>query len=232
MTTVEITSDIQVKLIRYMAHDDYVVEAAQASSGPFFRELTDPERLINSLAKNQHSVPFEHNVFTFWVECPIYTSREMVKHRHSSISELSGRYSKMIPLIYTPGRGRMLANSGTSMQPIMELGTKEQHDYMLESDIVVAQHAWDVYEERLRIGIVKEQARSVLPVNFMTQMRITINALSLMNVFRLRVFAPEESNVVSHPQREIEMVAEQMEAEFAKVMPATHEAFVRNGRRI
>lgn len=232
MTVVETTSDIKVQLIRYMAHDNYVVEAAQASSGPHFRESTDPGRLINSLVKNNHSVPFEHNVFSFWVEAPIYVSREMVKHRHSSISELSGRYTKMLPLIYTPGPDRMLANTGTSMTPVMELGTPEQHWYMEASDILVAQTAWDVYEQRLEMGIVKEQARSVLPVNFMTQMRITINALSLMNVFKLRVFAPEESAVVSYPQREIEMVAEKMEVAFAKAMPSTHEAFVRNGRRM
>ena len=40
----------------------------------------------------------------------------------------------------------------------------------------------------------------------------------------------EEARVPSFPQREIEMVAEKMEAEWARLMPLTYEAFNRNGR--
>jgi thymidylate synthase (FAD) len=35
---------------------------------------------------------------------------------------------------------------------------------------------------------------------------------------------------VSHPQREIEMVAQQMETEFGRLMPITHAAFEEHGR--
>ena len=40
----------------------------------------------------------------------------------------------------------------------------------------------------------------------------------------------EASTFPSFPQREIEMVAELMEAEWAGLMPLTHAAFERNGR--
>jgi thymidylate synthase (FAD) len=40
----------------------------------------------------------------------------------------------------------------------------------------------------------------------------------------------ENSTFPSYPQREIEMVAEQLEAYFAELMPITHEAFVDSGR--
>ena len=48
----------------------------------------------------------------------------------------------------------------------------------------------------------------------------------------LPVFAgqAEDSTFPSFPQREIEMVAEQMESLWAKLMPLTHAAFERNGR--
>jgi thymidylate synthase (FAD) len=40
----------------------------------------------------------------------------------------------------------------------------------------------------------------------------------------------EDSTFPSFPQREIEMVAEEMEKHFAALMPITHEAFVKAGR--
>ena len=51
-------------------------------------------------------------------------------------------------------------------------------------------------------------------------MYVTMNARALMNFLSLRT-AREGSHFPSYPQREIEMVAEKMEAEFAKLMPLT-----------
>jgi thymidylate synthase (FAD) len=50
-----------------------------------------------------------------------------------------------------------------------------------------------------------------------------------MNFLSLRT-AREGSHFPSYPQREIEMVAEKMEAEFAKLMPLTYGAFEKSGR--
>ena len=54
-------------------------------------------------------------------------------------------------------------------------------------------------------------------------------ARALMNFLSLRT-AREGSHFPSYPQREIEMVAEKMEAEFAKLMPLTYGAFEKSGR--
>jgi len=58
---------------------------------------------------------------------------------------------------------------------------------------------------------------------------VTMNARALMNFLSLRRKA-EGSHFPSFPQREIEMVAEKYEEEFARIMPITHAAFVANGR--
>ena len=58
---------------------------------------------------------------------------------------------------------------------------------------------------------------------------MTVNARSLMNILSLRTNHPEAA-YPSKPMREIEMVAEQMEAIFAEKMPITYQAFVDNGR--
>jgi len=60
-------------------------------------------------------------------------------------------------------------------------------------------------------------------------MFVTMNARSLMNFLSLRTDRPENL-FPSYPQREIEMVAEQMEAVFAERMPITYDCFNKNGR--
>jgi thymidylate synthase (FAD) len=60
-------------------------------------------------------------------------------------------------------------------------------------------------------------------------MYVTMNARSLMNFLSLRT-KRETSSYPSYPQREIEMVAEQMETFWAELMPVTHAAFEAAGR--
>jgi thymidylate synthase (FAD) len=60
-------------------------------------------------------------------------------------------------------------------------------------------------------------------------MYATCNARSLMAFLSLRT-KRDDSRFPSYPQREIEMVAELMEAHFAAAMPLTHAAFEAYGR--
>lgn len=229
MTNVEMTSEITVKLIRAMAHDDFVVQAAQVSNIGENTPGTEPKRLINSLMKHRHGSPFEHTSFTFFVEAPIFVFREWHRHRIASINEMSGRYTTLLPKFYTPHTSRKLVNVGTSMSPKMDWGSYEQTKFMSDTDRHVAKNTWKVYEERLSAGISNELARTILPLNVYSQMYWTVNARSLMNFLSLRVDSLD-SAVETHPQWEIQMGAEKMEEAFKMFMPHTHAAFVANGR--
>jgi thymidylate synthase (FAD) len=81
----------------------------------------------------------------------------------------------------------------------------------------------------LEAGIAREVARGVLPVCTYSSMYATCNARALMGFLSLRT-KRDDSRFPSFPQREIEMVAEKMEAEWAKLMPLTHAAFNEHGR--
>jgi thymidylate synthase (FAD) len=229
MTEVELTHDINVKLIRAMASDDMVVQAAQVSVKGENNPKTVPERLINYLMNSRHGSPFEHNAFTFFAEAPIFVFREWHRHRIASINEMSGRYTKLLPKFYTPASDRKLRNVGTSARPEFEPGTYEQIVHMSISDKRIAQACWDEYETRIALGIANEMARTCLPVSVYSQMYWTVNARSLMNFLSLRIDS-EDSVVRSRPQWEIQMAADVVEKAFAEKMPVTHQAFVRNGR--
>ena len=229
MTEVEMTSDITVKLVRAMASDDMVVQAAQVSVKGENKPDTVPERLINYLMNSRHGSPFEHNAFTFFVEAPIFVFREWQRHRMSSFNEMSGRYSKLLPKFYTFPTTRKLQNVGTSARPEMEEGTYEQKIHVNLTDRRIAEAAWAAYETRLAMGVANEVARAVLPVSVYSQMYWSVNARSLMNFLSLRVDS-QDSIARSRPQWEIQVGATQVEEAFSELMPVTYKAFVANGR--
>lgn len=229
MTDVEMSSEITVKLVRSMASDDMVVQAAQVSVKGENNPETVPERLINYLMQSRHGSPFEHNAFTFFVEAPIFVFREWHRHRISSYNEMSGRYTTLRPKFYTPDTHRKLQNVGTSARPEFAEGSYDQKVHVSLTDIKVAKAAWEAYQTRLSLGVANEIARTVLPVSIYSQMYWTVNARSLMNFLSLRVDS-EDSIIRSRPQWEIQRGAEQVEALFAEQMPVTHETFVKHGR--
>lgn len=223
-------SDVTVELVDSMGHDYSVARAARVSTGGSMEiDLEKDKALINYLMRDRHGSPFEHNAFTFYIEAPIFVFREFMRHRIASYNEESGRYKKLEPVFYVPDENRKLVQVGKPGAYTFEPGTEDQTFRATAAITYASLDSYRRYEEMLAEGIAREVARMVLPVNIYSSMFVTINARSLMNFLSLRTIHPD-SKVPSFPQREIEMVAEQMETYFMENMPATHEAFCRNGR--
>jgi thymidylate synthase (FAD) len=228
-------SDMTVELVKASASDADVIWAARVSTAgeQSLDEIgEDPARsagLINYLARERHGSPFEHTSMTFFVSAPIFVFREFMRHRIASYNEESGRYRELSPVFYIPDADRKLIQIGKAGAYTFVDGTKEQLDItqtaMKESYIL----AYQQYQVMLDAGIAREVARAVLPVGLYSSMYVTMNARALMNFLSLRT-SREGSHFPSYPQREIEMVAEKMEVEFARLMPLTHAAFEKSGR--
>lgn len=229
MAEVEFLSEMTVKVIRHMAADDYVIQAAQVSAKGENKPETVPPRLINALMKDRHGSAFEHSVFTFFVEVPIFVIREWQRHRISSFNEMSGRYTELRPRFYIPAEDRPLINSGTKMRPDFKKVDRSTYGEVKTSLEFISSSAWSEYQLLLKQGVANEVARMVLPLNIYTQMYWTVNARSLMNFLSLRG-DQHGATYSSYPQREIQVAAEAVEKSFAELMPMTHEAFVNHGR--
>ncbi|MFE9099743.1 FAD-dependent thymidylate synthase [Actinomadura geliboluensis] len=232
---IEFRSDVVVELIKAAASDADVLWAARVSTkgeNSLAEVDADAERskgLINYLMRDRHGTPFEHSSMTFYVKAPIFVFREQMRHRTFSFNEESGRYRKLEPVFYVPGPDRKLVQEGKPGKYVFVDGTPEQHKIVTEVTTESYRQAYRAYTEMLDAGIAREVARSVLPVGLYSSMYVTCNARALMNFLSLRV-KREDAKFPSFPQREIEMVAELMEAEWAKLMPLTHAAFEANGR--
>ena len=228
------TPDVTVALVRSSARDSDVAEAARVSTvGATHENIVDLSKdagLINYLMRDRHGSPFEHNSMTFFVQAPIFVFREFHRHRVGwSYNEESGRYKELERKFYAPGPDRPLVQSGKPGAYVFSAGTERQHRVVWDELSVAYTAAWEAYQNMLGMGIAREVARLSLPVGVLSSMYATCNARSLMHFLSLRT-KHEEARVPSFPQREIEMVAEKMEAEWARLMPLTYEAFNRNGR--
>lgn len=225
-------AEITVKLIDHMGSDAAACQAARASTTGE-NDATDTANdagLIGYLMKHRHGSPFEHGALKFFIEAPIFVFREFHRHRAGwSYNEMSGRYRQLEPRFYQPGPSRKMVNIGSSARPEFDLGSMDQYNLTRRIIQEQCEQSWDRYTTLLLAGVANEVARLVLPLNTMSQMYATCNPRSLMHFLSLRVDSPD-SAVRSRPQWEIQMVAERMEEEFARLFPATHDAFVQNGR--
>jgi len=228
-------SDATVELVKSSASDADVIWAARVSTAgeQSMEEIgQDPAKsagLINYLARERHGSPFEHTSMTFFVSAPIFVFREFMRHRIASYNEESGRYRELNPVFYVPDENRKLIQIGKTGAYTFVDGTPEQFSVSVAAMKKAYVVAYEQYQVMLDQGIAREVARVVLPVGLYSSMYVTMNARALMNFLSLRT-SREGSHFPSYPQREIEMVAEKMEAEFARLMPLTYGAFEKSGR--
>lgn len=229
--TIEYRSRSRARLIQANCSDAMVGAAAWVSTGGPDHEA-DPKReagLIGYLMKHRHGTPFEHGSMTFMVECPLFVAREVFRHRMFSFNEVSGRYKRLDPVFWVPAATRGLRNVGSSARPRMGPPEAAQHelvDHVLESSYA---NDWTAYERMLEAGVATEVARAVLPMGLYTSFYLTCNPRSLMHFLSLRI-AREENAYETHPQLEIQELAEEMEETWKSLMPWTHAAFTRCGR--
>jgi thymidylate synthase (FAD) len=240
MTILNFRSDMTVSLYQSMGGDESVVDSARVSTTSMASKVleassdetsltTKDAGLINYLMRDRHGTPFEHNAFTFYVEAPIFVFREFMRHRIASYNEESGRYKELSPVFYVPAEDRKLIQVGRPGAYTFQDGTDEQYQETREATIESSMQSYQYYQQMLDAGVAREVARTVLPVGIYSSMFVTMNARALMNFISLRTMR-EGTHFPSFPQREIEMVAEQMETLWAEKMPITYETFNKNGR--
>lgn len=177
-----------VALVQHVGDDKSVVNAARVSfGGDNDAPLTErDEKLIKYLLREQHGSPFEHNLLTFKIVCPIFVDRQMVRHRVGvSKNEISGRYVEVGERVYVPRSFRRQAKSNRQASVADEAGEIDQQGAAL-----VWQEAWQLayaaYQRLLDLGVTREQARGVLPQAMYTESYYTFNLRSLLHFLALR----------------------------------------------
>lgn len=163
----------------------------------------DIEALIKKLILLNHHSPFEHASFTFRISgISRACSHQLVRHRVASYTQASQRYqSAKENQIVVP---ESITNNTEAEQAYIEATTT----------------AYKVYEDLIGLGVLKEDARFVLPQAAQTTIYATFNIRSLFNFFRLRCD--------SHAQWEIRELANRMFALCQNEEPVIFKNFIKH----
>jgi thymidylate synthase (FAD) len=205
---------ITCKLTAHAGSDHDIVAAAKV--------IETLNGIVNFMMREKHGTPFEHAFLKFIVEAPIMVSREHFRHRTGhSFNEISTRYTDIRKA------GEPYVVQGESQHG--KTGAYEFRPLPMEtlirgSEIIDRVHeaADEAYDELIELGYGKQDAGTVLTISHPTRYVWSCNPRSLMHFLALRN-APQA-------RREIRMVAQQAEAQFAELFPVTHAAFEQHGR--
>ena len=198
-----------VEYISHMGSDLSVVNAARVSFGAEKEQVDEKDvKLINYLMAHNHSSPFEHCTITFRFTVPLFIRSQHHRHRTWAYNEISRRYTSVDIQFYEPSEFRSQHKSNRQasteelVNPIVEYNRSGLPVSGVASGMVRAHHkeSLKLFEQLLKSGVCREQARGVLPQNLYTQYYGTVNLHNLLKFVSLRSHAGA--------QWEIQQVAE------------------------
>ena len=206
-----------VEYVQHMGDDLTIVNAARVSFGKQ-KDVIDgkDKRLIKYLIRHRHTSTLEHNVITFRFCVPLFVRSQHHRHRTWSYNEISRRYTDENLRFYEPKEfrtqhksNRQASNEDKTINPVINLydpASSIPHK-IPASKLVKNLHldAVKYYDELLKSGVCREQARGILPQNLYTEYYGTVNLNNLIKFISLRTHegAQQEIRVVAEACRDI-----------------------------
>jgi thymidylate synthase (FAD) len=185
--TLPVLDDGFIRIIDCMGNDSSVVQAARVSYGKGTKRIHEDRGLIRYLMRNGHTTPFEMCEIKLHVRAPMDTWRQWVRHRTASVNEYSTRYSVAIDSIHATAssewRTQAQANRQGSEGPL-EFGTGEA---LSQREKILHELSQEIYQERLSLGVAREQARKDLPLSTYTEAYWKIDLHNLLHFLELRM---------------------------------------------
>jgi len=183
-----------VEVVDSLGSDLTVVNSARVSFGKRKTTYDDVDRvLVEFLAENKHWSPFRHLVVQYHVKAPEFVMRQWYKHvigietssssftKDHAWNEISGRY---VPVndFYEPVNWRKQSkdNRQASEGSIDDQISASEVFQKTMSSLI------DSYNKLLDLGVAKEQARIMLPLNQYTEVYWTASFQAIMNFIDLR----------------------------------------------
>jgi thymidylate synthase (FAD) len=188
----------KIELISVYGNDTTVCDAARVSFDKKASNYSEEQnsRLINYLVKHKHTSVFRHPQLTFRIHCPIYVERQLRKHEiglelglppepNSSINSISGRYVDFSDTYTLISEWREQSkDSKQGSAGVLPYDTQEKCN---EIEYNVKELCQNAYKQLINLGVSKEQARTILPLNLNTTFLWTGSLLSFIHVFNLRL---------------------------------------------
>lgn len=179
---------MKIELLDYFGGDINHANVARVSYAKeaknYSHELN--ERLIKFLVKHKHTSPFRHSTLQFRVKCPIYVERQIFKHQVGiSVNSISGRYVDFSDTYHEIKEWR--TQSKSSKQGSGEPLSNSDNHKCLKIQENIIQSAKHAYDDLIKLGVSKEQARTILPLSLQTEFIWTGSFLAFIHLCDLRL---------------------------------------------
>ena len=222
----------KIELVQHMGEDITVVNSARVSFGVQKESLdVKDEKLINYLIKHKHTSTLEHNIATFRIKVPLFVRSQHHRHRTWSYNEISRRYTDSDIEFYEPTEFRTQHKSNRQasdlediINPLITYKTNfsSQPVKKTASDAICMHHknSLKLFDDLLKAGVCREQARGVLPQNLYTEYYATANLNNILKFIDLR----------SHEgaQWEIQKLSNSMLSIIKELWPVSVNSFINN----
>lgn len=212
---------MKVELVDSMGDDLTIANVARVSFNKWKTEFDEKDaRLIDYLARHEHTSPFRHTAIQLRCEAPVFLARQLGKHQVGlTWNEVSRRYVDADIEFFVPDSWRSRPTDGMKQGS----GTEEIDEYFgedaygwysgsIKNDYLNALQACQTaYCTMVEHGVAPEMARMVLPQSMMVSWIWTGSLTAFYHVWRLRIDP--------HAQKEAQDFAKLLEQVIEPIFP-------------
>jgi len=184
-----------VRVVDYMGSDNSIVQAARVSYGTGTKLVNEDRGLIRYLMRHAHTTPFEMCELKLHVRVPMDCWRQWIRHRTANVNEYSTRYSVAIDAAQRTTPDRWRRQSAQNRQGSEEFVDPGVGAPLCDREVELQTLARDVYEERLKAGVAREQARKDLPLSTYTEAYWKMDLHNIFHFLRLRMDSQAQEEI-------------------------------------
>ena len=179
---------MKVELLDTFGNDNTICDIARVSYNKKAENYTveENDKLIYYLAKHGHWSPFAHPKVQFRLQIPIYVERQIIKTTVGvDYNSVSGRYVDFSYSYTTIDTWRKQSTSSKQGS-----GEDLSKTYNVIANIIqdeIIDNAKEAYQKLIELGVSKEQARTILPLNLNTTMIWTGSLYALIRLCKQRL---------------------------------------------
>jgi thymidylate synthase (FAD) len=208
-----------LEVLDVFGDDLTVVNAARVSFAKESSEMKEgDQKLVNYLAKHQHTSPFFHPQIRLRIKMPIFVAREWYRHTVGfARNEVSRRYVDTDVECYVPDVN-MIRERDTNKKQGSKVTPVDNAEYVREYINDATHTAVDTYHKLLSENVAPEVARLILPQSMYTEFIETASLYAYARLCKLRLG--------TDAQLEIRLYAKALSEHLQKAFPVSWKALM------
>lgn len=204
-----------VKLISITPDAEKVIMYCARVSNPT-NQNSNNTKLLEYCIEHKHWSIFQMAHMTVEIETSRAIAAQILRHSSLQFQEFSQRYQVVSEFEVYEARRQDLKNKQNSIDDM----DQKDKDWFIQAQQIIQLKAKDLYDEALKRGVAKEQARFLLPLSTKTKMYATGNIRSWIHYIQVRTDASTQKE-----HRDIALMIKDI---FTKELPIIANAAFKN----